>query len=366
MQDKPDGNLKSKRDSTDLARDDFRVATEQQTDSLLATDRTAADSASLVSRGEADTARILGQQTVEESLRFERLRADRTTAEERRRADLAFSHERGDRKKVEGDLLTTERNRADLELLSSAGVLQVERTAHLATKAALTTREELMAIVSHDLRNPLGAISMCAAMLLGDPPHQKLDDDAKTWIAFMKRNADTGLRLVEDLLDMERISNGQLELRRDTCDLAAVVAEAVQNFSALAAAKSILLRVVPTKPPPVITCDRDRILQVVTNLLGNAVKFTPDGGQVDVRVESGANEGARVTVSDNGPGIPVDRIDGIFERFSQLGTKDRRGLGLGLYISKTIAEAHHGSLRVDSQVGIGSNFTLSLPLSPDH
>lgn len=375
--DHTDDNLKAKRSSTDEARDDLRIASANQTDISLKVARVAADAASAASREKADAARVLGTQTAEEIVRFERRRGDAVIADERRMADAAFSKEREERKKVEEDFLRSERTTTDsdlaqerrrtgLELSSSAVMLQSERTAHLATRVALATRDELMAIVSHDLRNPLSAISMCAAMLIEESTIQKLDAEARTWIAFIKRNADTGMRLVEDLLDMERVANDKLELQRNACDLGEMVGEAVQNFSATAAAKSILLRIAPTKPSIEITCDRDRVLQAVSNLIGNAVKFTQDGGLVNVRVETDSAGHAQILVSDNGPGIPADRLDQVFERFSQLGTKDRIGLGLGLYISKMIAEAHHGSLRVASTVGKGSTFTLSLPSSPDH
>jgi signal transduction histidine kinase len=332
-----------------------------------------ADVASVVIREKADAARVLGNQTGEESLRFERKRADDVIAAERNRADHALLQERGERKEIEAALLLNERRqtdedlalerqRTDLDLSASASLLATERSAHSDTKTALTTREELMAIVSHDLRNPIGAVSSCAAMLLDG---QDLDGELRTWISFIKRNADAALRLIADLLDMERMANGKLMLEQDQCDLGSLVTEAVQSLSVVAAAKSILLRASPVRAPIRLVCDRDRMLQVLSNLIGNAVKFTPEGGSVDVQISSSDVGDVEIAVSDNGPGIAADKVDHIFERFAQIGTKDRRGLGLGLYISKTIVEAHGGKLWVDSVEGEGSKFTLFIPRSFD-
>lgn len=370
---KTDDSLRTERKTTDKALDESQSELEQRTDSSLATARMKADAASVLNREKADAARVLGRETGEESLRFERQRADEVIAAERGRADQALVNERGERKEVEATLLANERKqtdedlaverkRTDLDLSGSAHSLATERSAHIETKAALTTREELMAIVSHDLRNPIGAVSSCAAMLLDESASQKLSSETKTWITFIKRNADSALRLVSDLLDMERMSMGKLVLQCGECDLGGLVAEVVQSFSATAAAKSILLRVVPTGSPISMICDRDRMAQVLGNLIGNAVKYTPDGGHISVQISGDAGN-AQVSVSDNGPGIPVDKADRIFERFSQIGTKDRRGVGLGLYISKVITEAHGGTLRVESAVGKGSTFILSVPRS---
>lgn len=369
---KTDESLRAERKSTDKSLDESRNALEERTDRTLEATRMKSDAASGVSRKEADAARVLGRETGEESLRFERRRADDVIAAERRRADQALLKERGERKGAEAAILTNqrqqtdedlalERKRTDLDLSGAAGLLATERSAHIQTKAALTTREELMAIVSHDLRNPIGAISSCAAMLLDEHTSHGLSSDAKAWIAFIKRNADAALRLVSDLLDMERMSNGRLLLQQEQCDLRDLVMETIRTFSATAAAKSVLLRAMPAKSPVSVTCDRDRLAQVLANVIGNAVKYTQEGGYVNVQMSGDDQEYAQVAVSDSGPGISAEKIERIFERFSQIGTKDRHGLGLGLYISKMITEAHGGTLRVESAVGKGSTFTLSIP-----
>jgi signal transduction histidine kinase len=326
-------------------------------------------------RQEADSSSVAGSGKSDETLRRERRRADEVVLAERVRADVAITQERDEKRVAERILLTQERGQTDRDLAderkrtdddlgASDGRLTAEQSAHHETKFVLATREELMAIVSHDLRNPIGAVRSCASMLLDCSFDEKLDDETRTWVAFMERNAEAALRLVEDLLDMERMSHGKLELQPNRCDISKLVAESLQMFASLAAAKSILLRATPPRVPVLATIDRDRIMQVLSNLIGNAVKFTPEGGLIDLQVKpDDASNTVQVSVKDNGPGIPPDKIGRIFERFSQIGSKDRHGLGLGLYISKKIVEAHGGTILVDSTLGKGSRFSLHLPRS---
>lgn len=125
-------------------------------------------------------------------------------------------------------------------------------------------------------------------------------------------------------------------------------------------AKGVLLKTALNSHSELVFCDKDRISQVLSNLIGNALKFTPTGGEVCVAVVEN-EEHIEVSVADNGPGIPDDQKNRIFERFAQLGNKDRSGIGLGLYISNSLIESHQGKLWVDSILGEGSKFTFALP-----
>jgi signal transduction histidine kinase len=143
-------------------------------------------------------------------------------------------------------------------------------------------------------------------------------------------------------------------------DAGTVVAEAVETFQGAATTRGQSLRFEAGPPPLTALVDRDRLLQVLANLIANSIKFTAPGGTVCVRAEVVRNE-VHISVSDDGPGIPETMLESVFERFWQAGKDDRRGVGLGLYISRSIVQAHGGRIWAESKLGEGSRFTLSLP-----
>jgi signal transduction histidine kinase len=144
-------------------------------------------------------------------------------------------------------------------------------------------------------------------------------------------------------------------------DLASLIAEAEDSFKATACAKGISVLSRVTAPPLMAAFDHDRVLQVLANLISNSLRFTPEGGRIIISGERDAAN-VRLSVVDTGPGIPEGALDSIFERFSQAGRKDRRGgLGLGLYISRCIIEAHGGRIWAESQPGGGARVVLTLP-----
>jgi signal transduction histidine kinase len=240
-------------------------------------------------------------------------------------------------------------------------LLKDEQQAHLGTKAELITRDEFLAIVSHDLRNPIGTVLTCSRMLLEGQSGAKFDQATMKWIQLIKRNADSALHLINDLIDVERMSIGKLELIMGEHDICKLIAQAVENVNQEADKKLISLRAFQSTSPMMVWCDRDRIMQVLLNLIGNALKFTPAHGSITVDSQITENTAIEVSISDTGPGIPADKTEAIFERFSQLGNKDRLGLGLGLYISKQIVNAHSGRIWVTSIEGEGSRFAFTLP-----
>ncbi len=257
--------------------------------------------------------------------------------------------------------LADERITADTVVLSSSIKLSEEVSEHTKTKASLTTRDEFLAIVSHDLRNPIGAISSCMEMLLEESVERKIDKETRSWIELAKRNADSSLRLIRDILDMERIAVGKLELEITRCDIGKLIKETMDNFVRAASAKNVLLRSVPATITDFLDCDRDRLTQVLSNLIGNAIKFTPEGGKIVLKAIK-TDLDITISVCDTGIGIAEEKKVYIFEKFTQLGSKDRSGLGLGLHISKMLVETQGGKMWVESKLGEGSTFYIKLPL----
>jgi len=381
---KTDKSLTTERIKSDESFKKERVSAERTNDAAVRGDRRKADTTRTKAREQADAATNLDRENdadtssaeiarANESLEEERLRADTAIDTERKLADDALHQERTskddavrsvlykERKATDQDL-AHERKQTDSDLYEAAVMLADAEQAQIDMKEALTSRDEFLAIVSHDLRNPIGAISSCAEMMLEEPMRADLQGEAVKWIAFIKRNADTALRLVSDLLDVERISAGKLDLQTGAFDIQQLVKQSAENFVRLAAEKSITLQTIPPVRPIMVACDRDRIMQVLANLIGNALKFTPEQGTVTISVGPITGTQVQVSVRDTGPGIPNDKKNVIFERFSQLGTSDRQGLGLGLYIAKRILQAHHGKLWVESAPGAGSTFSFTLPL----
>jgi PAS domain S-box-containing protein len=220
-------------------------------------------------------------------------------------------------------------------------------------------KDELIAIVGHELRTPLTSLRGALEMLGGNA----LPADGERLLAVALRNTDRLLRLTNDILDLERLQAGRLVLRRQRCDAAALVAQAVEGMRPAAEIAGVALEVAAT--PLALEADPDRILQTLTNLLGNAIKFSPHGARVEVGVV-GDGLRARFHVRDRGRGIPPEELEAIFDRFHQLEAaewRERGGVGLGLPISRGIVEQHGGRLWAESQVGEGSTFYFTLPLA---
>ena len=344
----------SEREKSDETLRDSDLASEDQADFDRDAERVEADKAKLQSRSDSDASRDLGradtgrsgaerQAQGDERLRVERQTSDQAIKGERLRADAA-----------------TEKGRSQYQAAakSSAELLSQEQQSHQKTKATLTTREEFLAIVSHDLRNPLNNISMATQNLLEEPK------DVKELASSINRSADEMLRLIEDLLDVERMAAGKLTLHIEQHHVSEIIKEAVEKFKGTAASKGITLQAAPQDVCGYVVCDQSRVMQVLSNLIGNAIKFTPAKGQICVSCQRAGPEGGevRISVSDNGEGIAPEKIKTIFDRFSQIHNQDRRGIGLGLYIAKMMVEEHSGRIWVESKLGEGSTFHFTLPL----
>jgi PAS domain S-box-containing protein len=250
----------------------------------------------------------------------------------------------------------TDRRAADEE---RTHLLEAERTARGAAETALRTRDEVLAVVSHDLRNPLSVIDMCAASLSDKLPPD--DEGARSLVRTIESSTQWMNRLIEDLLDVARLEAGRLNLERHPHDLVRVISEATVMLEPLIAEKSLTLHEDLPEHLPRASVDARRVVQVLENLVSNAVKHTPPGGEIRIRAES-ANGEIHIIVRDSGSGIPAENLPHLFDRFWQARGARRGGAGLGLAIAKGIVEAHGGRIWVESELGTGSTFGFSLPL----
>jgi PAS domain S-box-containing protein len=254
----------------------------------------------------------------------------------------------------------SERERRLVEQLAARAALHVEN-AHLYRQArqAVRARDELIAVVSHDLKNPLVAILVQAGLLAKTLENE----NGRRYVDSIQRSADRMRQLILDLLDVQTIEAGQLRMTWRQVQVFNVVEESVELMQPLAAEKEISLRHEVAADCPAVLGDRERLGQVFSNLIGNAIKFTPQGGAVTVRVQvTGSGAELELGVEDTGSGIPADQLPHIFERYWKIEQADRMGSGLGLAIAKGIVEAHGGLLVVDSTVGRGSRFSFRLPI----
>jgi PAS domain S-box-containing protein len=254
------------------------------------------------------------------------------------------------------------RDLALAEALASRAALAIDNAhLHARSELATRTRDEVLRVVAHDLRAPLGVIALCAGKLLKLPPGERAIDTKP--LEVIRKAVGRASCLIQDLLDVARMEAGHLTVERGPLDTPALVREAVELHRALAEARSLHLVVdIPTDAPPILA-DHDRVLQILSNLLGNALKFTPAGGSVWVRV---VPEGDRVrfSVRDTGAGISPEDLPHLFEPFWQARAGGKEGAGLGLAIVKGLVDAHGGRLWVESTLRVGSTFSFTLPLPP--
>ena len=228
-------------------------------------------------------------------------------------------------------------------------------TLYAHAQAAVLAREEVLQIVSHDLRNPLNVIAMTAELLMSDeaadlPPLGRNEHLHRICRAGERMN-----RMIQDLLDVARMEAGKLEVVPAPVACADLLGEVSDMMTPLAADRQLELRVLCPADPPTIMVDRGRIMQVFSNLIGNAIKFTPPGGLICVQAQRMSDK-VRFSVSDTGPGIPAEQREKIFQRLWQADRSDGRGLGLGLAIARSIVEAHHGRIGIESSDLPGTTF----------
>jgi signal transduction histidine kinase len=240
-----------------------------------------------------------------------------------------------------------------------AQLLEAERVARERAEAASRTREDLMAVVSHDLRNPLSAIATAATLLRRNSDADPTGRATKQ-AELILRSADRMARLISDLLDIACIDAGRLAIELRPHGAASLLQEASELFQLLASEKSLRLTVEAPDPSLLIIADQERVLQVLANLVGNALKFTPAGGTIRLRAQPDGGA-VRFSVLDTGPGVSAEQLPHIFDRYWQAKRDGRLGIGLGLSIAKGIVDAHGGRIWAESPSGEGSSFHFTLP-----
>ncbi|HEY8947074.1 MAG TPA: HAMP domain-containing sensor histidine kinase, partial [Polyangiaceae bacterium] len=226
-----------------------------------------------------------------------------------------------------------------------------------AARKAVAARDELMGIVAHDLRNPLGAISLKAALIKKTADSDRTRQQAASIENVARRMA----YLITTMLDVATLEAGRFTVKVAPCAVKDLLRETAEVFGPLAASKQTHFEQSAKESDLVLLADRERVLQVLSNLIGNALKFTPPGGRVTLSSE---RQGERVCfeVHDTGTGIISDKLPRVFERF-WTETPGKKGTGLGLFIAKGIVDAHGGRIWVESEPGRGTQFFFTLPLA---
>ncbi len=343
-----DESLRLERDSADRAFDDEVSEADETADAVITRARARADA--LLSAARAKTDRTSTSEQPTAALKTSRALEDDILQRERVTADAQLDRERS----RHVSRLSEERQTTDHDLSH-------ERAR---SDKALAMRDDFMGIVSHDLLNLLNAMVGMSSLIEKEVAQ---DDHVDRVVAHSRRVQRSGARmrrLVGDLVDVASIEAGMLAVTRTPGQPADVVTEAVETFQAQASGSGISLTAEIVPGVPSCPFDAARILQVLCNLLSNALKFTPAHGAVVVRLEH--VDGHVVwRVSDTGEGIPDDKLEAIFDRFVQLTKNDRRGVGLGLFISKCIVLGHRGRMWVENRSGGGSAFCFSLPVNAD-
>ncbi|HET9449433.1 MAG TPA: PAS domain-containing sensor histidine kinase, partial [Aggregicoccus sp.] len=254
-----------------------------------------------------------------------------------------------------------ERELALAQELAHRSALAID-SAQLYARAQEATRmrDEVLGVVAHDLRNPLHTVTLTARQLLG---RRQADPVAERGMERVLRSAQRMDRLIQDLLDVVRVEAGTLALHPEPHSAAQLVQAVVEPLRPLAAEAQLTVEVRVEGDPGRVSADADRMHQVLGNLVGNALKFTPAGGRITVGVAPRDGQ-VLFWVADTGPGIPGEQLPHLFERYWQGRSADRRGAGLGLSIVKGLVEAHGGRIWAESRAGEGSTFFFTLPRPP--
>jgi signal transduction histidine kinase len=351
-----DESLRKERHKTDQALADRQTTVDEDADMVVHRAREKADAVLNVARDNADDVLSAAHDQADERLNRAILEAraseDEALRDERAYADESLRLER-EAGAALARLLPLEREKTDRYLL----------TERVRSDDALSNRDDFLGIVTHDLRDLLGGIVTSSALLAKRSADNEAGQQTLVETTRIERYAARMNRLIGDLLDVASIDAGKLAVEPVPGNWTGLIAEAADTFKAPASVKGISLKMEMAEQPVPGKFDHDRMLQVFGNLISNAIKFTPQGGKIGIRGERVGDE-LHFCVSDTGPGIPENCLDSIFERFWQVGQNDRRGLGLGLYISRCIVQAHGGSIWAESKPGEGSRVCFKLPADP--
>ncbi len=344
-----DESLRRERENTDEALAEARKLTQVTADALVDRARLDADQVLVTARDKADAK--LDEPTVPalQTVATERRIEDATLATERASADEVLRQEREAQAQALAALLPAERQKTDRFLLSERA-LSDDKLAH---------RDDFLGIVSHDLRSLLSGILLTAASVSERAGSSPEGERTVAGMARIERYVTRMNRLIEDLVDVVSIDAGKLTVKVASHSATSLIAEAVDAFSVVAAQKGVGMKS-ECAEGLVAEFDHDRVFQVLANLVTNAVKFTPTGGEIFIRAERTETD-LQVTVADTGIGIAEPMLEVIFDRFAQVDKSDQRGLGLGLYISRCIIAAHGGRIWAESHAGQGSSFKFTIP-----
>lgn len=355
--DSTDGSLRAERRKTDDELGSRVAVTDQEADSVLGHARGRAQEVLRSARQKADESPQNELSSAEQvAIGEERTRDDEMVRQEHARADEVIVAERKKRDRIVASLLDRERSDTD------SGLLLERATAD----EVVIRRDTFLGMVSHDLRNELGGIAMSVAQIVKNASHDDAGGKIFRSATNVQRIALRMSRLIGDLLDVASIEAGKFMIVTAPHDVRQVVEDLIESFQSIASAKEISLDGETMAESIAAKFDHQRILQVLGNLLTNALRFTPQGGRISVLAERRQGDSGGETlfsVSDTGPGIAANRLEAIFERYEQGALADRKGLGLGLYIAKRIVEAHGGKIWAES-LGDGSTFKFTLPDRP--
>jgi signal transduction histidine kinase len=335
-----DDSLKVERDRVDARVSERREAVEETADAVLRKARDRSDALVQTARDDADAHASRGA-AAEQA----RTQADKIVEEARTSADAVLAYERAENRRYLADFLAAEREATDEHLVGE------RHHADLSIAAS----DRLLGIVSHDLRSLLGGLSLNDGLLLRQAPEGAGGDMLRKIAATNQRLIARMTRLVSDLMDITAIEAGKLALQREPVEVADILSDTIEAFEPSAAAKGITLIVDAGDLPHSLWLDGGRVLQILANLVSNAIKFTPSQGRITIRMHAQGT-------TNTGIGIPEAALPAVFEAFSQV-NPDSRGLGLGLHIAKHLVEAHGGRIWVESTVGSGSTFTFTLPVA---
>ncbi len=348
-----DARLKAERAKTDheLAR---RSRTSQtNADQVLQTARDRAAGVLRASRRRSDDGmrRKRASSAERAAVDAQRAREDEVIRREYARADQTLAGERAQRARLVAELLSTERRDTDRSLL-------LERAS---ADQILARRDEFLGMVSHDLRNELTAMALSLTHVLQNAAHDERGRKVFRAATTIQRINLRMSRLIADLLDVASLEAGKFTVVTQDVRVSTAVDEIVASFAPIASAKGISLTIQRLDTSLSACFDRQRIQQVLGNLLVNALTYTPAGGAIVVRAQ---RKGRAIcfAVSDEGPGIDAARLERVFDRYSRGPGAERHGLGLGLYIARRIVEAHEGRIWAESTPGRGSTFRFTVPL----
>ncbi len=346
QRDSTDKSLRIEREKADDGIWEKREQIDEEADEVVHRARERADKLVQTARDDADRE----FEAAQASAQRQRARQDSALGRERNAADTLLEREREARRRYLDDFFEIERGATDQDLLGERG---------LADKL-IAARDVFLANASHDLRLILGGLAVNSDLLLRWAPEGVGGQNIREYASATRRLVGQMNRLVNDLLDVACIHAGKLAVVPEQVEVAKLLRETVEAFGRVAAAKGVTLDTALPELPLHANLDEGRILQVLANLVSNAIKFTPANGKVSIRLRPSANE-IQFSISDTGIGISKDELPGVFERFRQV-RNDRRGLGIGLHIAKGIVEAHGGRIWAESELAAGSTFHFALPV----